>query len=716
MTISATKIVAAMFCLAVILPSCDNKEHDLVRENPENTDSPSDNEPHGDKPSLPDGDYVLDASAVSFADGVVFMSREILSNTEILSKEEKYVITEDGYYIESNNVAIKMPYLEIKVSQDYGFRKGGMCVFDSIAEIPTGGVFTIKDKQMPAGDDGYVLLTLEPSSDPFKAYKKFDMGSTLYDADGNPVDGAGFNVDLSKYLSGVTDSNGDPVEFSQDENGEIVFSEDAVRSIATKAGTHFNNNISTPTLSLNFSKGATECSFGAKMGIDMTAAVRIDEGELTYLHFSFSPTINLSAKFSIKGELSIEEDVHLITLYFTPGIPVAPGVVLTPEVSISASVGLGGDIVFTTSIEKKIDLGRFGFAYMPAQGFFFRHQEAEPEPEEKIQPELGVSMEGSIYATAGLTVSPSITLYGLFTAGLDVGFSLKFGINRDWNNGRKLFLAPELQFTPVTASLGGRFSKKWNELIPKLEYEPLWERYLDPEDLVKQGESGIFQTPTLCGELHIPRTYKVSKDYVMQPNSAIPYLFSGNAICTNLDGFYTDLTIDKPLLDDWELMVARSACTKHWVPGSEDEWRQGMLLYTIGAGTGISSENVNTGNWMPSVGALESYDGVYVPLDTLSLGIFLSGKSEKQSIQGKTTASFSEGNLFSHRIIWKNLRTNNVVESVLNIYMKDVPYAYYWPEGPGGKPYYTQGFWEDNDAPDLGANYKEESQIYYPYL
>lgn len=44
-----------------------------------------------------------------------------------------------------------MPYMEIKVSKDYGFQKGGICVFDSIAEIPTGGVFTIKDKQMPAG-------------------------------------------------------------------------------------------------------------------------------------------------------------------------------------------------------------------------------------------------------------------------------------------------------------------------------------------------------------------------------------------------------------------------------------------------------------------------------------------------------------------------------------------------------------------------------------
>ena len=49
------------------------------------------------------------------------------------------------------NVAVKMPYMEIKVSKDYGFQKGGICVFDSIAEIPTGGVFTIKDKQMPAG-------------------------------------------------------------------------------------------------------------------------------------------------------------------------------------------------------------------------------------------------------------------------------------------------------------------------------------------------------------------------------------------------------------------------------------------------------------------------------------------------------------------------------------------------------------------------------------
>ena len=598
-------------------------------------------------PALPAGKYAVDPakSHVELAPGAVLMTPEILAKSEILRSEEGYIISDDGYIVECDNKPVLMPFMDMKVPGSVHFAKGGYCIFDSTEDLPSGGVFIITAVQA-SDDPNYQVIKLEPTANPFKAYSNLDIGSKMFDEEGNPIEDAGLEIDLSEYLSEVTDAEGNPVEFSRNSDGEIVFDGEAVENIMSKAVTRKTFN--TPKMGMYYSDKGYESSISAYLTIAMTSAIKIYDGELDYIHYNFRPTLNITSSFSLKSELSWSKTFHLLTLRFLPGIPIAPGVVLTPELNVSATLGIGGEMVFSTSITYKEELGSFGFSYVPAQGFTFQKEEA-PQSKQEFNPELGADINGSVYATAGLIFEPAISLYGMFRAGIKVGFTMKFGLGLDYSYGYKLFLQPEISFTPITASLGGVFSKEWKELIPKIEFDPIWERYLFANNVVKRGsffgESSSYWTPMLAGSMHHGQPYILNEDYIAVPSGVLQ---SGD-VCTDLDGFFTDLYIGKPLLDSWELVAILRTASNTISP---------LVFYPYEFVAGQAYYNPQKGGWLAreweqlDAGELcPEEEAVKVRIATVHAGAGV------QEIKGITPFVFDRDVTYRCDFVWVNRRT-----------------------------------------------------------
>lgn len=507
-------------------------------------------------------DYIAGEDASVLADNAHLMTSDIMRQVTVLDVRTEYVINADGDYVYYGDERMTAPCYSLLIPNDMPFKEGDYLVFDATDDLPSGGVFLITKKETPYADEKHSRIEAHLTTDFAKAFKKLDYGEQLYDADGNMIEGAGENMDLASYLSDVVDYQGNSIPYSITKDGQIIISEEDFEEALSKAAVlKTDKSISSPKLSMTVTdpNKVCEATVGAKLTINMKAAVKVEDGELQWLHFNFNPQVKVSGNFSIKGALSRSKEFHLITLYFVPGIPVAPGVVLTPELEIKGSVGVGGEVVFSTSIEYTYDMGNFGFSYN-SQGFHFHHFESEPKPDEKFQPELGASLTGTLYAQATLSAIPSLSLCGIFRAGIYTDFSLKFAattggetINNNIYDTRKLSLVPELAFSPYVASLGGVFSSKWENLVPKIEFDPLWERYLDPVMDYKT-------TIDVYGSYVDETSYVASSGgsyYFMQLKTQDYFdaLFTVGTIWKSLDGFSYTCKSLKPTLDDWEVCV-----------------------------------------------------------------------------------------------------------------------------------------------------------------
>ena len=175
------------------------------------------------------------------------------------------------------------------------------------------------------------------------------------------------------------------------------------------------------------------------------------------------------------------------------------------------------------------------------QGFTFRHNEAQPPGDNGFSPELGASLEGSLSATATLTATPRISLYGLLSVGLatdfNLTFALKAGVSSDDGAYGKLELTPGLKFTPVTASLGGIFSNKWDDYAPEVEFEPIWERYLFPSVRENGGLIGpytnwngsIYRVQHTGYNPETQQEYKYYTCYIWRKPYSVPNWVGGQA-------------------------------------------------------------------------------------------------------------------------------------------------------------------------------------------
>ena len=506
-------------------------------------------------------EYVAGKDASVLADNAHLMTPELLRQMTVLSSDSEYVRDPQGGFVYLDMMPMSAPAYSILIPNDMPFNEGDYLVFEATDDLPTGGVYQIIHKDTPYADENHSRIEAHMTTDFAKAFKKLEYGAKLYDDNGEMIEGAGEDMDLSSYLSEVHDAEGNPIQYSISEQGQIQISRDDFEEALTKALTKIDKSISSPKLSMTITDPSKVCeaTLGAKLTVNMKAGIKVDDGELQWVHFMFNPQVKFSGNFAIKGAVSYSKSFHLITLYFVPGIPVAPGVVLTPEIEIRGSIGLGGEIVFSTSIEYTYDMGRFGFSYNNGAGFTFHHFEAEPDPKDDFKTELGTGLTGTIYAQGTLTFIPSISLFRVFRAGIYTDCSLKLGmtvgtetIDNNIYKTRKLFLTPEIAFSPYVASMGGVFSTKWDNLIPKIEFDPLWERYVDPVidysstiDLIAPGHWEQFLV-CATGTGYYRLDLNTQKFFGQM---------LGGYISTSLDGFTYSCKSLKPTLDDWDVCV-----------------------------------------------------------------------------------------------------------------------------------------------------------------
>ncbi len=429
----------------------------------------------GDIPAL---DYVPGAKAV-LAPGVTVMTEEKLEMITILSDSERAVLKdkEGNVCYDKNEAAMYRPVFDMLVSEELAPETGKLLLFEGGAQkLPYGGVYRITE--CTRSGDGYFRVKAYPEADIAQAYEEVSAGTPIFDEDGNEIEGGGIALDLSRNVQSILNERGQEVPFSIDGDGNIVISEEDVADMLGMSTKAFSETYTLPKLSLNLKRPHGEAVLGAQMSIASKFAVGFIAGEFQYVHCTFSPKVTLSADFVLKSEFSISHSMHLFTIMVTP-IPIVPGLFLCPEIEFSASAGVGGDLKFSASVKYVYDMGMYGFSYNKGDGFTFRHRVNEPAKDDGFRPELG-GVSGSLYAFGAITATPYMSLTGLFGAGLNCTTTLKFGTT--WTStSTKLALTPEIEMYPMTASLGGLFSKSWKNLTTKFEFDPIWEMELTPQ-------------------------------------------------------------------------------------------------------------------------------------------------------------------------------------------------------------------------------------------
>ena len=611
-------------------------------------------------------DYVAGKDASILADNAHLMTPEILRQIHIIRVNEESVRTPEGGYVTYNYTTIRAPYFTMLVPNSLNIHLGDYLVYEATDDLPTGGIFLVTRVETPYGDDNHSLIEIHMTTEFAKAFKKLDYGEKLFDDEGNVIEGAGTELDLTSYLSEIRDAEGNTVPFSVSEQGQIMIAGDDMEESLTRLLQMASNSLSTPKLSITVTDPSKVCeaTLGASLIIKVMAAIKILNQELQFIHVMFNPQVKFSANFSIKGPISKSDSRHLITLYFVPGIAIAPGVVLTPELEIRAGVGVGGEIVFSTSIDYTYDLGKYGFSYTNEQGFLFHHVKNEPAPV-SIQPELGASLTGTVYAQGTITAIPTLSLFRVFRVGIYTDYSLKFGltVGKETIDGniydiKKLFLTPEIAFSPYVATLGGTFTSKWENLIPKIEFNPLWERYLNP---VMDYNSGFTLNAPGVNQDNFRYHDEGGYYYIAcQEGSAFPSLgLWGHGIFHHIDGFNYSCKSLKPTLDDWDVVML--------VKGGDYDGRWQDLLLRM-------------------CGAVPSYQYTYTNL-------YEQNRYHLMSIphnQGENADISASGDIYCPgEFNPKEVRSLHLVcinKSNGRVYpVKEFgPFAYYWPDSPEG--------------------------------
>ena len=388
------------------------------------------------------------------------------------------IIYENGKPLEGPSGIIQAPEVTAIVHRDLQPAEGNWMLFDHYTDdMPKGALLKIKSCSQLDPDHFEIWAVSDP--DVAAPFEELVAGTPLYDEDGNELKDGGFEIDASRIES-IVDRSGNPVEFSLDSNGNLIFDENTTsRLLGTKAA--MNRTFTTPTLSKTLEGRGCEATVGARLNLGMKAALGIVHGEFQYIHMVCNPKIEINASFSLKGSAEVGESFHFITLKF--GAMVVAGLICTPQLEIWGKLGVGGELEFQTSITYTKDLGNFGLSYNKGDGITVRHSLAPNSPDDigTFAPQIG-GITGSIYAVAGLDFKPCIGVYGLLSCGVECDCSMKFGLISDVGSyvDTKFALTPEVELSPYIYSVGGILNKKFNSMA-KIQCDPVWEKYITPK-------------------------------------------------------------------------------------------------------------------------------------------------------------------------------------------------------------------------------------------
>ena len=629
--------------------------------------------------------YPVESKTV-LKEGATLMTPELLDKVTLIQTEEAWLRGPDGEVLyDEHGAVLHRPVFNIIVHEGLHPEEGGYLIFDQpTSDLPEGGVYKITSCKDLGG--GQYDVTAYPEANFAAPFEELTVGTPLYDDDGALHEDGGIELDLSSYVKSITDQDGNAIPFSVSPDGQLLFGEaetEALLGLAPDTKAIMTKTWTLPKMSFKHSEKNAEVAFGAQLSINTKFAIGIMQGEMQYVHFTANPVFKLSADFTLKGEMNTGWPFHLITLEFVP-IVVAPGLVLIPQLKLSGKVELGGNITFTTSVSYTYDMGVYGISYNKGDGFTARHQPPKPDKTE-LTPSLG-GFSGSLYASAGITASPNLLLYGVFGMGADMDFKLKFGLGSETNQDAiafplayKLFLTPELEITPHISAIG-YFTHKFTDLTTNIELDPIWERYLTP--VVKEIGAMEPVGPTRSMEGIKYREWDkdeygndVATAYEMRPQ----FFASTQTICTQVEGIYYHLISTKPTLDPWTVYIEVMTGTtdmpwgalalnhggveggkRYWLLSSMDEWHY----------TGVRT--------------IARHEAMMIPAGS-------TDHERKDKVGGR--GDFPNGQVRSLRYVLVNNATGETLGAEYGFdgefINKGTPFATYWPESPAG-PYFVR--------------------------
>ena len=569
-------------------------------------------------------EYAYEGAVVRMNPKAHLVTPEAADLFSIISTGSAILMGADGepVYLE-NGMGVFGPSMDLLVHKDMNLQTGDWLIFDyGSAQLPQGGILKVLSCDDMGG--GYFRAYAETETNFAAPFEEVTIGKD--------EEYGGEDLDISSYITDILDSEGNSIPFSVSPSGAILFSNEAtmnIPGIETKASA--SKNLSFPGLSLNIKEANAEAVFGAQLNLNMKYAIGIIGGEAQYVHFTVNPVLNLSAGFKLKAEFTLDKSMHLITLVTSP-IPIAPGILVTPTLDIDITAGIGGELTFTASVKYKYDLGRYGISYNKGDGFTMRHTAPEPSDSDDLKFEAD-DLKGSLYAFGGLTFTPGLSVYGLLNLGVEASCVLKFGIEEGLFQEPKLFLQPEMEFTPTVASLGGYFTHKFSDLTGKLEFEPIWERYLYPFQV--SYETGFAGPVKFLSEFRFIReihqdgeTYKLKM--IMGPRKKYK---DRELVYGSIDGIDYRISSVLPLLDTWEVLL--DFCTGGSVYESDgNTYMQGgassrYVLMKLPAGEGSKEHPLEAEGTIHPVVAQKEYFGFYVRYRNTRTGLVYEAGSKQ---------------------------------------------------------------------------------------
>ncbi len=511
--------------------------------------------PVGDVPAR---DYAAPDVKTEFMPGVTLISGENLDKVKVISKE----------MIEPGGGLDPMPIYNMMVQNDLNPVVGGYFVLEANEDLPSGSVYVIQQVEPYGGN--YKQVRIVPADNPACAYKNLDIGGDMWDEEGNLIEDAGLDIDLSNYLSEIVDSEGNPIPFSVSQSGQILLTEEAAdRLLGTKGLTRGDKSFTTPSFNYQLAGDDDQSvTFAASITLNMKAAVRITDGELVFLHFTAHPEINLSVEFALSREWEKSVEIDLATFRFVPGVPIAPGLVMEPRLNVRIGMGVFANLNIKAGLSYTYDCGQYGFSYLQGQGFFFRHQDFEPKPA-GFNPQFSMNAEAHLGVYSTLNFFPSLHIWGLIGAGIDTEIRMTFSLDASYsseakptnltdnldyygsNSSLKLQITPKVTCTPRTVSIGGWLTKKWDKLSFSKEWDPIWEQHLIPS-----GAGGLkLNYETKIGDYIWTTVIDDTNFYGV----GYRYNFYGGpntSIMTAVNGFDWGVDFDtEHLLSDWDAYV-----------------------------------------------------------------------------------------------------------------------------------------------------------------
>lgn len=593
------------------------------------------------------------------------------STHELLDADGKAIPLPDGvgYY--------HGPALELIVRQELKLEEGNFLVFEQDSEmLPSGGILKVVTSEPLGG--GYYRVYAISEANVAAPYAKLELGGEMYDADGNLDESKGENLDLAAYVTDIKDEEGKSVSFSMSPSGELLLSgESAERLLGVKTKGSASPSFALPALSLNIKKPNLEAVFSAALTLNTRIAAGAVQGEFQYLYVTVNPVFNLGAEFKLKAELSETLNKHLFTLYCAP-IPIAPGVMVTPEMDISGYVGIGGSLVFSTSLKYKYDMGTFGVSYNKGDGFTTRHMPPVPEKEDGLKMELG-GLTGTLSASGGFSLHPKFTIYGLIEVGVKASCGLVFGVDLNVNqnglNPPKIYLQPAIEMYPFIASLGGYFTKDFKDLTVTVNLDPLWERYLWPKVSVSLGFYGptkkmynsSFGYKTIA-DLESDKDVDVVQ--IMSPVLNRVWTRVVDAVFTHIDGMKYRVTSSLPTIGDWDVYVDYLGGGTLGTPAFETPWApvwctDGPFFRVPSTGMAVRARH---------------------RLAQISAG------SKDIDVTDIITGGIPDNEAFAYRFVLVNKYTGKEYDLGMNELggKIDVPYTHMisWPKTPDGQDYF----------------------------